>query len=196
MYFSVSSFCSVLCVYFYMLGRSLTFPNLGEVILYRRPPMWPSSTVPSVQLYAPGVPYKGVVCALLLWGGGHDYCGHVGGWEPALPGWLMWWLQFCSYIGPGPCQAFCISTSVLVLTLGQVPSANRLEGRFQNSTCQCQCYRSRISSPKWLTPASPSPREVPIASCLSVWLSNISRWAWRRPLCAGSQSMWDFCTRP
>ena len=30
-YFSVISFCPILCVYFYILGRSVTFLNLGVV---------------------------------------------------------------------------------------------------------------------------------------------------------------------
>ena len=90
------------------------------------------------------------------------------------------------------------------------PSINKLEGGFQNVTCQswCPCIRicccsvtksclilcnpmdcsmpgfpvpcSRMSSPKWLLSASTSPRWVPVASCLSRRLSKISKWVWPR----------------
>ena len=44
--FLCSSFCLILCVYFYVLGRLVTFSILGELSLCRRP-MGPSSTLPS-----------------------------------------------------------------------------------------------------------------------------------------------------
>ena len=36
-----------------------------------------------------------------------------------------------------------------------------LEGRLQNDACQWWCYYGRMSSPKWLLPASPSPGGSP-----------------------------------
>ena len=43
----VVSFCLSLCFYFYVLGRQVLFPDLGEVLLCRTHPVVPSSTVPS-----------------------------------------------------------------------------------------------------------------------------------------------------
>lgn len=37
-HFPVSSFCLILCIYFYVLGRSVTFLNLGEMALRQRHP--------------------------------------------------------------------------------------------------------------------------------------------------------------
>ena len=50
----------------------------------------------------------------------------------------------------------------------EVPGSDRLEGRFQNGSCQHQGPLSRMSSPKLLLPASPSYRGSP--SCfLPLW---------------------------
>ena len=77
------------------------------------------------------------------------------------------------------------------------PEANKLEGGFHDGTFQYQCYYGRMSSQKWLLPASLSPGGVPVASCLSRRLSKISRWVWLRLLsnycfCPRSRSVWNF----
>lgn len=46
-YSSVFSFCLILCVCIYMLGRSVMFLSLGEMVIRRRHPMDSSSTLPS-----------------------------------------------------------------------------------------------------------------------------------------------------
>lgn len=51
-----------------------------------------------------------------------------------------------------------------------------------NGTCQHQCPRGRVNSPRWLPPASMSPGGVPVAPCLSQWPSKISKWVWPRLL--------------
>ena len=64
-YSSVSSFCLILCFYFYVLGRSVMFLSLGEVALCRCPVghilLW------SPVLYALGLPLVWASWALLLW---------------------------------------------------------------------------------------------------------------------------------
>ena len=59
---------------------------------------------------------------------------------------------------------------------GYALRTNRLEGGQQNGTCQYWCVCSRMSSPKWLPPASLSQRKVSLAFCLSRSLSKISKW--------------------
>ena len=66
-YSSVSSLCLILCFYFYVLYRSLMFPDLGEVALYRSHPMG------AQQLYGLVLCCMWALWALLLW------------W-----GWLLW----------------------------------------------------------------------------------------------------------
>lgn len=46
-YASIFSFCLILCVCIYMLGRSVMFLSLGEMVIRRRHPMDSSSTLPS-----------------------------------------------------------------------------------------------------------------------------------------------------
>ena len=85
------SFCLSSCFYFYVSGRLVPFPDLGEVAFCRRCPMHPSSTVASChpsKLYAQGVPPMRSVWILLLWQA--DYVGSLvsllGPWSSCLPG--------------------------------------------------------------------------------------------------------------
>ena len=68
-YSSVSSFCLVLCVNFYVLRRSVIFPHLGEVTLCRDVQWGPAVQCPPPELYVLGVPLMWVAWALLPeWG--------------------------------------------------------------------------------------------------------------------------------
>ena len=82
-YSSVSSFCLILCVYFYVLDRSFKFPDLEEEALCRRHTMGPGNTLPSgLQSYTvpacwwvgPG-PTNVAVWPKLSW----DWCQLTGG---------------------------------------------------------------------------------------------------------------------
>ena len=59
----VSSFYLILCVYFYVLGRSVTFPSLGEVVLCRRHLWGPTAHSPLVTrvVCSRRAPYVGFV---------------------------------------------------------------------------------------------------------------------------------------
>ena len=92
-YSSVSLFCLVFCVY--VLGRSVTLPNLGKVALCRKCPMRPSSIPPlwSPDLYAQGVP---PMCTFSC--GRAGYCRCTSGRGRS----LTWLTAACWWVGPGP----------------------------------------------------------------------------------------------
>ena len=92
-YSSVSSFCLVFCVY--VLGRSVTLPNLGKVALCRKCPGRPSSTPPlwSPDLYAQVVPPVWTFSC-----GRAGYCGCTSGRGRS----LAWLTAACWWVGPGP----------------------------------------------------------------------------------------------
>ena len=118
-YSSISLFCQIICVYFYVLGRLVTFPDLGEMALCRRCPVKPSSTLPSGhQMYDLGVPPMWTVWAhplqqvQLLW----VHCRQ--GWPLA---WLaarfcpLLWPQASWWVGPFPSAAGCGAQEILGL---------------------------------------------------------------------------------
>lgn len=76
----------ILCCCFYVLGKLVTFPSLGDVALCQRPPEGPSITLPSGHQY--------MIYGCLLYGlyrpfcyGRASYCGDADrqGWALALP---------------------------------------------------------------------------------------------------------------
>lgn len=93
-YSSLSSFWLILCVYFYVSCKLVTFTNSGEVRLYRRHPIGPYSTLPSghqncrmplYRLHGPfcygGLTRVGVT--LWLWGSTlWSCCGPIDGGGP------------------------------------------------------------------------------------------------------------------
>ena len=71
------------------------------------------------------------------------------------PVWL--WVGLCHH------PVICLAWGIPVLVppgywagVDLDPEANKLEGGFQNSSCQQQCPHGRMSSPKWLLPVSVS----------------------------------------
>ena len=76
-----------------------------------------------------------------------------------------WW------VGLGPCITVYMAQSALGWCplaggVGKLLVLIRLEGGFQNGSCQYQCYCCRTSFPNWLLPASPSSGGVPGVSSL------------------------------
>ena len=93
---SASSFWLILCFYFYglLIGRLATFPNLGEVALWRRCPWGPAVHSPLVirAIFSKTVPMW-AAWTFLLWQG--DNCGQAGRWG---------WAQVC----PGACDSLLV----------------------------------------------------------------------------------------
>ena len=89
--------------------------------------------------------------------------------------------------GPGPCckmmgpnEAGCIAqmgprTVASSLVSRSSLSANNLKGGLQNGTCH-PCSKTGLQ--KWLPPSSPSPKGMPVASCLSKNLSKMNKLVW------------------
>ena len=81
----VSSFCLTLCVCFYVLCISATFPSFERVAIRRRCPVVPSDAIStwSPELYAPGYPMCGLHMSSCF-GAAGTLVGEAGPW----PGWL------------------------------------------------------------------------------------------------------------
>ena len=69
-YSSVILFCLILCFYFYVVGKLVMFPDVGEVALYRLYHLGPSITLPSSSILSSLVAsYMWTALALLVsWG--------------------------------------------------------------------------------------------------------------------------------
>ena len=63
-------FCLILCVYVFVLGKSIMFPDPGEIILCRRHPLGPSIILPSGHQNRSSwdVSYVAAWVLLLWWG--------------------------------------------------------------------------------------------------------------------------------
>ena len=100
-YPSVSSFYLILCVLFYVLGRSVTFTNLWGVAFYRRCSVGPATHSLMVirAICSRSVPYVVCLCEPFC-SSGAEYCRCASGW-----GWLIaWWAArsiLCPLV-PGP----------------------------------------------------------------------------------------------
>ena len=99
------------------------------------------------------------LCGLVVFG-----CSEPAGTWDRLPAWPAAW--------PGGMHLLWSRWWV-----GQPLGISRLEGGFQNNTYQHPCHQGGLSSSKWLPPVNPSPGGVLVASCLSMRLSKVSKWA-------------------
>ena len=148
-YFSVISFCLIVCVYIYVLilSRSVSFLNIGEVALYRTQPMDPSNGFPlaSTAWCSRSTIYVVAVClsvlqGWLLW----PYW--LAGMAPA---WLTLKLSGTCLVQPtdewsGPSEINC--KTALASTIEQYPQNDSCKHFRPQDNCNCLLPEPNLGS--------------------------------------------------